>query len=57
MHFTIYQEIYYKVIQVRVRFIEYGRYKEAYDLYKNNILDFKKSMLDYWKYKKYYVNS
>lgn len=36
---NIYQEIYYKVIQVCVRFIEYGKYKEAYELYKNNILD------------------
>ena len=36
---NIYQEIYYKIIQVCVRYIEYGKYKEAYELYKSNILD------------------
>ncbi len=37
--YSIYQEIYYKVIQVCVRLIEYGRYAEAYKIYKNNVLD------------------
>ena len=36
---NIYSEIYYKVIQVCVRLIEYGRYQEAYDIYKNNVLE------------------
>ncbi len=36
---SIYQEIYYKVIQVCVKLIEYGRYDEAYEIYKNNVLD------------------
>ena len=36
---NIYQEIYYKVIQVCVRLIEYGKYNEAYEIYKNNVLE------------------
>ena len=36
---TIYNEIYYKVIQVCVRLIENGKYEEAYKLYKENVLD------------------
>lgn len=35
----IYNEIYYKVIQVCVRLIEKGKYEEAYKLYKENVLD------------------
>ena len=35
----VYNQIYYKVIQVCVRLIEYGRYVEAYEIYKNNVLD------------------
>jgi len=34
----IYQKIYYEIIQVCVRLIEYGRYDEAYMAYKNNVL-------------------
>ncbi len=36
---AIYNEIYYKVIQVCVRLIENGKYEEAYRLYKENVLD------------------
>ena len=35
----VYNQLYYKVIQVCVRLIEYGRYDEAYQIYKNNVLD------------------
>ena len=35
----VYNEIYYKVIQLCVRLIEYGRYDEAYQIYKGNVLD------------------
>ena len=35
----VYNEIYYKVIQLCVRLIEYGRYDEAYQIYKENVLD------------------
>ena len=35
----MYNQIYYKVIQVCVRLIEYGRYDEAYCIYKENVLD------------------
>jgi len=35
----VYNEIYYKVIQLCVRLIEYGRYDEAYCIYKENVLD------------------
>ena len=35
----IYNQIYTKVIQVCVRLIEYGRYDEAYQIYKDNVLD------------------
>jgi len=35
----VYNQIYTKVIQVCVRLIEYGRYDEAYEIYKDNVLD------------------
>ena len=35
----MYNQIYYKVIQLCVRLIEYGRYDEAYCIYKENVLD------------------
>ena len=35
----VYNQIYTKVIQVCVRLIEYGRYDEAYQIYKGNVLD------------------
>ena len=35
----VYNEIYYTVIQLCVRLIEYGRYDEAYQIYKANVLD------------------
>lgn len=35
----VYNQIYYKVIQLCVRLIEYGRYDEAYCIYKENVLD------------------
>ena len=35
----IYNEIYYKTIQLCVRLIEYGKYDEAYRIYKESILD------------------
>lgn len=35
----VYNQIYTKVIQVCVRLIEYGRYDEAYQIYKDNVLD------------------
>ena len=38
----IYIEIYYDIIQVCVRLIEYGYYEEAYKIYKDNILNLEK---------------
>jgi hypothetical protein len=35
----VYKDIYYNIIQKCVRLIEYGQYQEAYNIYKNNILD------------------
>ena len=35
----VYNQIYTKVIQVCVRLIEYGRYDEAYQIYKESVLD------------------
>ena len=42
----IFEDIYYKVIQVCVRGIELGRYDIAYDIYKNSILLLKEEFLD-----------
>ena len=35
----VYNEIYYNVIQLCVGLIEYGRYVEAYQIYKESVLD------------------
>jgi len=35
----VYNDIYYKVIQACVRLIEYGKYEEAYSIYKQSVLD------------------
>ena len=35
----VYKDIYYNLIQKCVRLIEYGQYQEAYNIYKNNVLD------------------
>ncbi len=38
----LYDNIYKNIIQVCVRLIEIGKYKETYKIYKNNILDLEK---------------
>ena len=48
----IYKDIYYKVIYVCVKYIEYGRYDEAYDLYKKSVLELENN---YVKSRKLYL--
>ena len=38
--------IYYNVIQRCVRLIEVGQYKEAYSIYKENVLELQKQYVD-----------
>lgn len=42
----IYSGIYYNVIQRCVRLIEVGQYKEAYSIYKENVLELQKQYVD-----------